>query len=595
MRRIRAIAFAAAIFAVAGPARPAVPLSSALLVLGSVTNAAHPVGDALIIAFNLASFDVVQTFSGTDGAFALPPLPAGIYKVIAVKQGYVPAIEMVAPPKKDHRLALRLESTKKAGPRDVNQEIWEIRASLPPEILRELDMAMAPPAMNPKSPSPRFRGEMVSMTAVTDPAVAPALSQTAVGLQSRIGDSWQIGIRGNIHRVDDQTDDLKTGPPAAQSTGMVMEIRSSPTDSYKVASTKSFWRYRDDGSNPEHQADIQSHNFEWQHGDSRVQVRYFAQQNLFESNPAGSDLIEISGNTPLLQTRRGELGVSMRVAQESIHNISNGIIRTADVTANGTFDLIPAFALRYGLSSRVGLDGAEWAPRTGAEWRLSRGTSIVVTGLYKILDQARPVGTLPSIVAFSDDSRILPRYSYSFGVVSGRDELNRFTATATVSALDSAMRVVFNDGFEQFWDGLFVQAGDIRRDVRLDWRHQLNDRFTVDLSASAGTASQYRAQLQGSARKSYAMGDLQSSYRPTGTSVEVSFREIRQPQSTGRGPNYRADRMNVRMAQSLHLPLDLKLLLGIELVRAENSPLVLDPLDPEALAKKYMGGLAVNF
>ena len=53
--------------------------------------------------------------------------------------------------------------------------------------------------------------------------------------------------------------------------------------------------------------------------------------------------------------------------------------------------------------------------------------------------------------------------------------------------------------------------------------------------------------------------------------------------------------MNVRVAQGLHLPLDLKVLLGVEVVRAANSPFLLDTVDPDGVTRKYIGGLAVNF
>ena len=53
--------------------------------------------------------------------------------------------------------------------------------------------------------------------------------------------------------------------------------------------------------------------------------------------------------------------------------------------------------------------------------------------------------------------------------------------------------------------------------------------------------------------------------------------------------------MNVRVAQALHLPLDLKVLLGVEVVRAANSPFLLDTVDPDGVTRKYIGGLAVNF
>ena len=124
MRRLGAFAFASAILATAGTARPDA-LPTFLNILGSVTNAARPVANALVIALNLNNLEASQTFSRADGSFTLPLLPAGVYKIIAVKQGFSPATTTVIPVRQDHRVALRLENEKRAR-RDANQEIWEI-------------------------------------------------------------------------------------------------------------------------------------------------------------------------------------------------------------------------------------------------------------------------------------------------------------------------------------------------------------------------------------------------------------------------------------------------------------------------------------
>ena len=236
--RLRATVFATAIAALALPAHSAtpLPLPSVVQVLGSVTNAARPVGNALVIALNLTNLEASQTFTSTDGTFNLPQLPAGIYKIIALKYGFAPAMAMLVPTQREHRIKLRLvpEGSSK---RDVSQEMWEIRGSVPPDILRQIDNVMAPPqaaALRNTYDMPRLRGEMMSMTGVAMQTAAPAFAQTALGVQSRISDNWQLGFRGNLHRVEDPTDDRNFGTPVAQSSGMQMELRSSPNDAPTV-------------------------------------------------------------------------------------------------------------------------------------------------------------------------------------------------------------------------------------------------------------------------------------------------------------------------------------------------------------------------
>ncbi|HEX3578292.1 MAG TPA: carboxypeptidase-like regulatory domain-containing protein [Thermoanaerobaculia bacterium] len=605
MRRLRAIAIAsAAIVILAVPAQSEVPLPAFLQVLGNVTSSTRPVGNALVIALNLNSLDAIQTFSASDGTFSLPQLPAGVYKIIAMKYGFAPAIETIVPTKKDHRVKLKMEAEKQA--RGTNQQMWEIRGSLPPDILREIDMVMTPPP-DPIGPAataayemPRFRGDMTSMTGMSSgstSASGAAFAQTAFGLQSRIGENWQLGFRGNLHRVEDPTDGDSFGTPAAQASAAQIELRSSPTDSYKLASTRSWWRYRDDLPEDSHQADIRSHNFEWEHGGSRVQVRYLAQQNLFAATP-GSDLIEIAGGTSVIQTRRNEVGVSLRVTQESLRGapgtVTGPTLRTADLTANAKFEIVPAFTVNYGMSSRVGLYGTEWAPRSGAEVKIGRDTAIVVSGMYKVVD-AMHQNTLPSVIVWSDDSRLLPHYAYSAGIVSGDTAREHFSVIGSVSAADTPLRIVFTDGLEHFWDGLYIDAGDVRRDLRVAFRKELGSRFLLDVSSMAGTATPSHPTVNARGMdKLYVAGDVESTFSPTRTTLAVSYRQIQQPQPNG-GDAYRTHRVDLRVAQSLHLPLDLKVLLGIELARSENSRILLDALDADGSTRRYLGGLSVNF
>src|SRR5688572_16295286 len=243
MRRFRIIAIAAALVAAAAPAHSSAPLPSALQVLGTVTVAARPAANVLVIALNLQNFAATQTYTLTDGSFSIPALSAGIYKIIAVKQGFTPAITMVVPTSAKHRVALKLETESRSRRGDANQAIWELRGSLPPDILHELDQVLQPVEMASYD-IPRFRGEMLSLTGVSNQTTNPAFAQTALGVQGRLNETWQVGIRGNMQRFEDPTDKTRFGgTPLAESNVMSMELRSSPTSSYRVASTKSSWMY----------------------------------------------------------------------------------------------------------------------------------------------------------------------------------------------------------------------------------------------------------------------------------------------------------------------------------------------------------------
>ena len=189
MRRFSIIVFACAILGTTSTAySESLPLPSSLNILGIVTAAARPVEHALVIALNLNTLEAIQTFSGNDGGFSLPLLPAAVYRIIAVKPGFAPTMTMIVPTRKDYRLALKLQDEKRVK-KNTNQEIWELRGSLPPYILRELDMAMESPVVMASNDYqiPRLKGEMMSMTGVADQSSNPGFAKTALGVQSRLG------------------------------------------------------------------------------------------------------------------------------------------------------------------------------------------------------------------------------------------------------------------------------------------------------------------------------------------------------------------------------------------------------------------------
>jgi hypothetical protein len=217
----------------------------------------------------------------------------------------------------------------------------------------------------------------------------------------------------------------------------------------------------------------------------------------------------------------------------------------SNLTANANLEIVPSFIVKYGMSSRIGLYGTEWAPRTGAEFKLSKDTSFVVSGMYKVYDQQRQ-NMMPSIVVWTDESRVLPRYPYSFGFVTGDDARNHVSVIATVSAADSPLRVIFTDGFSQFWDGFCRQrrypprpAGQLPPRPRpvLPHRHVLERRHRNARRPVAG--------------KIYVTGDVESTYHPFGTTLAVSYRQLHEPSPTS-VVEYRTERVNVRVSQALH-------------------------------------------
>ncbi|HVR42775.1 MAG TPA: carboxypeptidase-like regulatory domain-containing protein [Thermoanaerobaculia bacterium] len=593
MRKIAIIAAAAITFSGASGARAEVRLSDVIEVLGNVSEAAGPVDEALVIAFNLSNSYIIQTFSQKNGRFELPPLPSGVYRIIAVKQGFAPAVATVTPSRQRGReLSLRLRAPE-ALTRADKDAIWEARRAIPSDILRELnivdeslDLAAAPPT------SSRFSGEMVSMTGFGEAGTTAAFAQTALGVQGRFGEGWTVNVSGAIRTVDDETYVFPTmAESVAEASGVTMEIQSGSESAYRIATLQRGWLMEAETEGLSRSADFRSHNFEWRRDGGNVRVRYLAHENLFESAPLGSELFELAAEGYVVRGNRSELEVTLRVGQESM--VGTAVpLRTADLATRGSYELIPSLSVSYGVNSRLTEDGHELAPETGLIYHITPATSLTVHGAMKVDDRERH-SPYPSLMFLDQPWRLAPRYEYAIALSSGTRENARLTARASVAEVDSVLRIVFDERFEEFWDAFYLEPGDVYRAFSVDVRRQLGESVAFDLATRAGYVSN---ELRNSERdRHYLSGSVQSLYIPWGTAVNVAWRFIEQPAVDSLLAVHESERINLRLAQGLGRPLGLRLLVGLDLARALNSPVLADGEEGEGYQKRLVGGVSFAF
>ncbi|HSN68385.1 MAG TPA: hypothetical protein VLV48_04015, partial [Thermoanaerobaculia bacterium] len=164
--------------------------------------------------------------------------------------------------------------------------------------------------------------------------------------------------------------------------------------------------------------------------------------------------------------------------------------------------------------------------------------------------------------------------------------------SASVAEMDSILRIVFDDRFEEFWDAFYLEPGDVYRNASLAVRKQVGKSIALDVTTLAGQASN---ELRPEQKKQFVSGSVQSLYTPTGTALHVAWRFIEQPAVDRLLAFQESERINFRVAQSLGLPLGLRVLVGLDLARALNSPVVADGADGEAFQRRLVGGLSLAF
>ncbi|MBZ0111070.1 MAG: carboxypeptidase-like regulatory domain-containing protein, partial [Thermoanaerobaculia bacterium] len=108
---------------------------------GKVTAEASPLARAQVYAYELSKLEVNKVVSDRNGHFLFDRLPAGVYKLIAFKAGFEPAVVMLsrAAAEAQQFVELRLQHDK-IETRD-GENYWTLREEIPADVLRDIETA----------------------------------------------------------------------------------------------------------------------------------------------------------------------------------------------------------------------------------------------------------------------------------------------------------------------------------------------------------------------------------------------------------------------------------------------------------------------
>lgn len=566
--------------------------SATLNLLGDVYAGAQPIDAALVISFGLSSFQASQTVTDSGGNFRFPPLPNGVYRVIAVKSGFAPAVVTVVP--SDPSLSLKLKLRRGEAPPETRSQIWEIRRSLPADILREVDIAMGLEEEPAALDDGRFGGAMTSLTSIDSGSASGSVAQTSLALRGALPAGWRVDIAG---RHVESGDSYLEGAGAQQmrSSGVQMSLSTEGASVVRLASSLNMIGGEYPGAA---EAGIQSHQIEWSRAGSEVAVHYFEQENALPLMYSGG-VVEVRGETRVWGSRRADLGVGVRFVQETIGRTGlelDSPFRMADVSTTGSQRFGgDRLELTYGIRARVGAEAlSSWSPETGAVLKLTAGTSLIVSGQMKVAESADRWFVWPALVRFDEvsvGSAASPRYRYGLGIVTGDEKNAQFSALLSITAVDDPLTIIFDDLTSDVWDAYVLDTGDRHEELALRYRTSFaRDRVAVDLQS---TVARTTAPTEQDVERGFMSSRLRSLYLPSGTSVDIGYRRLSGDDSHHPAAfNFRGERLNLRMGQNLHLPLDLTLLLGVDLMRELPSA---SETDPAELRHRYVGGVALAF
>jgi len=185
-----------------------IPTSGSLA--GQVKGTSMPLSFSKVYVYHLSDQSLSKMVTDAEGNFRFDSLPAGLYKVIAFQDGFVPAIALITRSKREARQYLNLElAAEKVENGERKDGFWAVREKIPSDVLRDLEVeerarqALARADLNTRTIDPYvLEARMEAIAGVEQNLEMGAASVTGgrVGVQGEIAD-FRVGLTGDFRML----------------------------------------------------------------------------------------------------------------------------------------------------------------------------------------------------------------------------------------------------------------------------------------------------------------------------------------------------------------------------------------------------------
>jgi hypothetical protein len=588
------------------------------IVRGRVFSQAKPINDARVYAYEVASFKVHEVKTDRSGEFLFKSLPAGMYKLIAFKPGFLPAVELLL--RRNAEAEQKIDFQVVAEERgDVLQaeDYWNVRSRVPPDVLREIQIATLEQGGIPSGLNMHggafLETEMRALGGVQQlGSVGAADLHTAeIGLRGGIG-TVRIGVDGSYQGMEQRLPAGSMADGQAQSLAVNVE---NATDQ-RVSISGASGQMNMPGSQP---VGLESYQIDWSgktgaKGETRVSARFTEQMNYHlngwldpDQIPWNSQSWAIDGAYLSELTDRTSLETGLMYQQLT----ADQSLLPIDQERLGLFgkartQIGPRVLVEYGLYSSAIDDGSLALMPTGGvvvelgNWEAQASFS------KRIEDREGFAQTFSS--AFYGDRNTCYKVAaacYQVSLTQGNEQ-ESISIGAIQREYAETLRLYFSPDFFERLESVFVVEGDRVPEVQFSMTRKISPRILARLEsnlAKGGGGIFYATDDQPYENHvRYLVTSLDTQFQKTQTGVFIAFHHLEQAFSqAGKAEEEVVQRLELERLQ-LMLTQDLSALvdiaanwavrLNMELSRG-STPYTLT-VDHE-LYKKLTGGISVSF
>jgi hypothetical protein len=594
---------------------------------GLVRSTEGPLDAARIYAYQVTELTLTRATTGEDGRFLFRTLPAGVYKIIAHKVGFVPAVVLFTRATQSAADFLEFDLTpEQAASFSDTEDFWSIRRRIPGDVLREIELAEA----LQDSDATAIPGPAASLAFET--AMMAGLDDNASAGQSQLT-SGRIGLQGRIGRLmlelDGRFDQLRP-ESQAQAGDVLTEGRTNSLDFSLANGGSSAVQFHTVRHTLDHHplmqkpVDFERYQLRWQKdlpsgAESDVSAQYFEESGFHSQGlvtpaglPEGSRTLHVNGTYrqdigERLAVRTGVSYQEMLLDTELGRTLPGLVRQRVNAFGIGSTELTSGLVVEYGLYSML-LDGTfALAPHGGVVVDLGGDWKAEAVARQRFQSEAPELGTF-AVAYFRNPEAADPggdEHYYRVGFERASEDGESISIDATHRKIGDTVRIFFTEDFFDQIESVYLVRGDVLPEIHFAASRRLAPRILATLESNVGTGgggllltadqTPYENQVR------YAVTSLDTQFQQTSTGVFLALHQVQQRldpigDSLGGGTNADLEKLQLKLTQELDYFLDIgtewAVLLNVELSRGD---LVYGRALADDLHRRVAGGVAVRF
>lgn len=618
--------------AAAEPAPPTVAAATQKRGLeGRVLKNASPLSAVRVYAYEVASFRMTQVETDKAGFFRFRDLPAGMYKLVAFKPGFLPTVELLLRQSAElaQQVELQLHEEQQLSDGAHGEDYWSVRGRVPVDVLRQIQMAglerVAAGSSLKLQSGEVFAAEMRALSGVeqTGAGSQAAVHSAEFGVRGAIG-QMQIGVGGSYQGMETQS----LGSPLARDAQLQQqsgEVRTIAVDLQRAQDQKlrlstSSGEIAGAGA----PVGLDQYQIDWQgktgrKGETRVSASFTDETNYHLTGwldpnqiPWSSQSFEVDGSYSRSLGEATELQAGASYGQRSLETgaFSSPPIDEQRLGLYGLANtqIAPRVLVEYGLFSAVRDGSLSLTPHggvvitLGGDWQ----GKVAVSQRIEQRGEAYLQSFNSAFYGDKDSCRSVTEACYQVSFTHGEED-NQVMIGAIERRFAETLRLYFSPDFFDRLESVFVVEGDELPELQLAVTRRLAPRILARLEsnlAEGGGGIFYATDdkpYENDVR--YLVTSLDTRFQRTSTGVFVAFHHLEQsfkpaePEGSEEAIRHlEVERLQVMLTQDLNVLLDLAsnwaVRLNMELSRG-STPYTLT-VDNE-LYKKLTGGISVSF